>query len=421
VTASNAGLSLIVHRGTQQIGGSCIEIQHPSGERLILDAGRPLDAPEAATGLLPETLNRERPATVLISHPHQDHWGLIDELPTAWPIWTGNRSAELITISGRLRAAPISRTFSCWDSRSGPFDIGAFHITPILTDHSAFDAYMLLIEAAGTRILYTGDFRRHGRKSTLVEKLMQAPPSDIDVLLIEGTNLGSDKSCTTEQELEEQFLRLFREVEGRVFISWSAQNIDRTVTIHRAAKRSGRQLALDLYTSEVLDTVAEGTGLPRPGSDNLKVMVTSGFARKYRREGRDDFVSRMAKVGMSARALNGGKQVVMLRQSLRRDFERAGVVPTAADAFVYSLWSGYLKDPYYSDLVDWFSAAGARVEQIHTSGHASAADLRAFAAAVKPRTVVPIHGFKWDNELHGFGHVTRIGDGQPLRVVPATT
>jgi ribonuclease J len=42
-------LTLTVHRGTRQIGGSCIEIAHPSGDRPILDAGRPLDAPEGAT------------------------------------------------------------------------------------------------------------------------------------------------------------------------------------------------------------------------------------------------------------------------------------------------------------------------------------------------------------------------------------
>lgn len=37
-------LSLTVHRGTQQIGGTCIEISHKSGARLIRGAGRPLDA-----------------------------------------------------------------------------------------------------------------------------------------------------------------------------------------------------------------------------------------------------------------------------------------------------------------------------------------------------------------------------------------
>ena len=61
-------LALTVHRGTQQIGGSCIEISHPAGDRLILDAARPLDAPEGATGLLPASLDQSRPATVLISH-----------------------------------------------------------------------------------------------------------------------------------------------------------------------------------------------------------------------------------------------------------------------------------------------------------------------------------------------------------------
>src|ERR1700730_9897879 len=142
-------LTLTVHRGTQQIGGSCIEIAHPQGDRPILDAGRPLDAPEGATGLLPASLDRSRPATVLISHPHQDHWGLVEELPSSWPIWTGSGSAKLIAVTGDVMRRPLTRTFEKWDSRSGPFAIGPFTVTPILTDHSAFDAYMLLVEAAG--------------------------------------------------------------------------------------------------------------------------------------------------------------------------------------------------------------------------------------------------------------------------------
>src|ERR1700704_3083664 len=158
--ASLVSLVLTVHRGTQQIGGSCIEIAHPAGDRIILDAGRPLDAPDGATGLLPTSLDRTKPATVLISHPHQDHWGLVDELPEEWPIWTGEGSAKLITITGDITRRPILRAFNTWSSRSGPFGIGPFIVTPMLTDHSAYDAYMLLIEGAGRRILYTGDFRR---------------------------------------------------------------------------------------------------------------------------------------------------------------------------------------------------------------------------------------------------------------------
>ena len=256
-----------MHRGTRQIGGSCIEIVHPSGERLLLDAGRPLDAPDGATGLLPASLDRTRPATVLISHPHQDHWGLVEELPPDWPVWTGEGSAKLIAITGDITRRPILRGFNTWNSRSGLFAIGPFTVTPILTDHSAFDAYMLLIEAAGKRILYTGDFRRHGRKSTLVDAMMRKPPADIDVLVTEGTNLGSDKPTKSETELEADFVELFARTKGRVFVAWSGQNIDRTVTLYRAAKRTGRRLASDLYTADVLDRIAQGTGLPHRRRD----------------------------------------------------------------------------------------------------------------------------------------------------------
>lgn len=410
------GVLLTVHRGTQQIGGSCIEIVHPVGHRIILDAGRPLDAPEGATGLLPASLDRTRPAAVLISHPHQDHWGLVEELPPFWPIWTGSSSAKLIAVTGDITRRPLARTFETWDSRSGPFAIGPFTVTPILTDHSAFDAYMLLIEVAGKRILYTGDFRRHGRKSALVDRIMAKPPADIDVLLTEGTNLGSDKPVKTEKGIEQEFAELFARTNGRVFVAWSGQNIDRTVTIYRAARRTGRTLVIDLYTADVLDRIAEGTGLPRAGFPELKVVVTTGLARNYRERGADDFVTRMAAQGISARRLEGTRHVVMVRRALMHDYQRAGVMPTADDAFNFSMWRGYLSDPYHSEVLEWGRAAGSEIAYIHTSGHASPADLRAFAAAVRPKIVVPVHGIKWDEEAYGFGVVRRLADAEVMAI-----
>jgi ribonuclease J len=407
-------LELTVHRGTRQIGGSCIEITHPQGDRIILDAGRPLDAPEGATGLLPNSLDLTRLATVLISHPHQDHWGLIEELPSAWPVWTGSRSAKLITVTGEVIRRPLARKFETWESRSGPFAVGPFIVTPMLIDHSAFDAYMLLIEGAGKKVLYTGDFRRHGRKSVLVDRIMANPPPDIDVLITEGTNLGSDKPAKTEAELEQDLVALFERTKGRVFVSWSGQNIDRTVTIYRAAKRANRVLAIDLYTADVLERIAQGTGLPRPGFANLKVVVTTGLASSYRQRGREDFVQQMVPFGISARRLEGSRHVVMLRRTLMRDYQRAGVVPTAEDAFNFSMWRGYLSDSYHAEVLEWCRAAGAEIAYIHTSGHASPADLRAFAAALRPKVVVPVHGIKWDEEAHGFGIVRRLADAEPM-------
>ncbi len=52
---------------------------------------------------------------------------------------------------------------------------------------------------------------------------MAAPPKRLNVLLMEGTNLGSDKPCITENNLEDKFVELFRTTTGRVFVAWSAR------------------------------------------------------------------------------------------------------------------------------------------------------------------------------------------------------
>ena len=59
------------------------------------------------------------------------------------------------------------------------------HITPNATEEIKLDEYRLEVVKA--------------------DRFMAAPPSDINVLLMEGTNLGSDKSCVTESDLEADF------------------------------------------------------------------------------------------------------------------------------------------------------------------------------------------------------------------------
>ncbi|WP_066542502.1 MBL fold metallo-hydrolase [Sphingomonas sp. CCH18-B1] len=410
-------LHLTVHRGTEQIGGSCIELEAADGARLILDAGRPLDAPREAGGLLPATLDISRPAHVVFSHPHMDHWGLVSELPASWPLSTGEKSAALMRLTLGVFGESIERPISTWHSRQGALDIGGFRVTPFLTDHSALDAYMLLIERDEVRVLYTGDFRTHGRKAALVEGMIARPPRDIDVLLMEGTNLCSDKPVVTESDLEARFLELAQAVPGHLFVDWSAQNFDRTVTLFRTARRSGRDLVLDLYAADALLQIAEGTGLPCPGDPRfpeLKVIITPKMKWLYQRMGRAGFVEVIRRgCATSRQRVAARPAIVMARKSLVMDYEdRASLPMTGADCFVHSSWRGYLDA---SDAASgWAVAAraGARRELVHTSGHASAADLSRFARAIDPRVLVPVHGVEWDAPGIALPPVQRLRDGE---------
>ena len=274
---------------------------------------------------------------------------------------------------------------------------------------------MLLIEVYGKRILYSGDFRLHGRKAALVRAMMARPPANLDALVMEGTNLGSDKPCSSETDLEARFAALFEATAGRVFVAWSAQNIDRTVTLYRACLRTGRTLVVDLYTAEILDMLADFGRLPRPGWRNLKVVVTSAFARMYRKIGREAFVSRMAKHGIAADRLaeTASQWVVMTRPSLMRDYERKGVTPTPQDAWSWSMWHGYLLNENGAKVRAWFDGVQCPATHIHTSGHASPADLRRFASTIGAKALIPVHGVNWDSEADGFPPIRRLADGEP--------
>ncbi|HEY8572722.1 MBL fold metallo-hydrolase [Phenylobacterium sp.] len=410
-----SGPTLTVHRATDQIGGNCIEIAG-DGHRLILDVGRPLDAPSDAQGLIPATLDLAAPDTsVLISHPHQDHYGLLEETPASWPVYSGAATERLIRLTAGIFRKRVDRQFRHWIVGQAT-QIGPFTVKPWLTDHSAFDAHMLQIDGMGRRILYSGDFRRHGRKSGLVERLMADPPANVDVLLMEGTNLGTTKPSKTEAALESEFIDLFNSTPGRVFVAWSAQNVDRTVTLYRAALQAGRTLVVDLYTAEVMQALGDFGRLPLPDWSRIMVVVTSSLARMYRRRGDEAFVQQMVENGISARKLeqHRTKWVVMVRPSLARDYARSGVTPTSDDAWSFSQWSGYLKAPDGQALQQWFDQGGAQAKHIHTSGHASPDDLRAFANAIAPKWLVPIHGIAWDEEQVGFPPVKRLRDGEPL-------
>jgi ribonuclease J len=415
---------LTIHRSAQEIGGNCIEIEF-EGHRLLLDAGSPLAGDRAADprAAIPRTLNTSASiAGLVISHPHQDHCGLLRSLPASWPVWCGAAAEVLIRMTASLSGTVLQQRFKSYRAHE-TFAAGPFSITPYLTDHSAFDAHMLLVDCAGKRVLYSGDFRRVGRKSVLVDRLMNQPPPDIDVLLLEGTTLGRAEAFPTESELEEEFVSLFRRTPGRVFVTWSAQNIDRTVTIYRACKRADRTLLLDLYTIDVLERLsALRDSLPRLGWPNVRAVVTSSMKRLYENPGRMNspaFVERCARSGGAigaARLIEARDSVVMLRPSLLRDFTNKGVVVETDDAWVFSMWSGYLKTPEYEEVRRTFESAGATFAQIHTSGHASRDDLEEFARRIAPRHLVPIHSFNWDEHIDGFSNVRSLRDGEPFAI-----
>ncbi len=92
--------------------------------------------------------------------------------------------------------------------------------------------------------------------------------------MLEGTRIAPSqgRSELSETELEDRLVERCAETEGALLALFSPQNIDRLVTVFRAARRSGRELVLDLYGASVATATGRST-IPKPGFDGLKVYV----------------------------------------------------------------------------------------------------------------------------------------------------
>src|SRR5690606_19311181 len=90
-------------------------------------------------------------------------------------------------------------------------EIGGITVTPLFVDHSAFDAYMFIVEAENKRILHTGDFRGHGFRSKGLVPMLRKYAKNIDYVISEGTNILRTKDqIQTEQDLQREFISQFR-------------------------------------------------------------------------------------------------------------------------------------------------------------------------------------------------------------------
>ena len=405
-----------IHRGAHEIGGSCVEVAS-GADRIVLDLGRPLSAAWDDPVALPQVVglatHDPRLHGVVLSHPHIDHYGLADQLAPQVPVFLGAEAARV------LQAAAFFSPMTKVPRLAGHLvdrqvlQLGPFAVTPFLADHSAFDSYSLLVEAHGRRLFYTGDLRGHGRKSTLFDRLVGAPPP-ADVLLMEGTHVRRSDTPTprsTEQSLEDDLVRTIQATAGMVAIFSSAQNLDRLVTVYRAARRAGRTLVVDLYTA----TVARATGrksIPQAGFDGLRVHVPQRQRLRVLQAQEFERVAQITGIRCYPEdlAAKPGEFVYLGTSSTADELLATGALRDGAVA--WSLWQGYLDQPAGQRLRARLAAAQVPLVQHHTSGHAFVEDLQRLVGAFDPARVVPIHSEACDRFAELFPRVEPHDDGE---------
>jgi ribonuclease J len=409
-----------IHRGAKEIGGNCIEVD-AEGKRLVLDIGRPLDADPGDEVPLPDVPGLADGTDtnllgLLISHGHQDHWGLVDQVSRNVPIYIGEGAANILREAKFFSQAGIELSPAGHLQHRQTFHLGPFQVTPYLNDHNGFDTYALLIEADGKRLFYSADFQGHGRKSDIFQQMLREPPEHVDVMLMEGTNVrgleegGFEK---TEDEVELDIATQVSRTSGMSLVTYSSQNIDRLVSFYRVAKRTSKKLVVDLYTA----TMAAATGrdsIPKPGPEwehllvyvpntqRSRIAKTKAFQRLEPIKGMRIFPEHLA--------ARREELIMTFRMSMAQELERARCLEGASA--IWSMWPGYLKRESEKRYIDFLKRHGIQMEIHHASGHAYLEDLKRLATAVAPKRLVPIHSFAPDAFVNHFDNVEPHRDGE---------
>lgn len=425
-----------IHRGTKEIGGSCVEIWTES-TRIVVDFGMPLVNPDKTPfdsrtiknlsvkelmreGVLPDikSLYEKSGNTALIlSHAHQDHFGLIKYVNETCKIYLGKATQKLIAITTTFTNQELEISNSQNFESGNSFIVGDIEITPYLMDHSAFDAYAFLIKADGKSLFYSGDFRIHGRKTKAFDWFSYNAEKNVDYLLLEGTTIGRvGESFPSEAEIETAFINTFKASKGIILIYTSGQNIDRLVSIYRACKMTGKTLAVDFYIANVLKELSKFGTIPYPSKSfhEIKVFFPYKLSRMISNQGNKEILYRFKDFKITKEQI--GEQfdeiVMIVRPSMLKDLEHIKNLENGT--LIYSMWNGYKNEKTTKDFIDFLVDKGMTEKQIHTSGHADNAALKKMVEVLKPKNLVPIHTFegaKYEKIFTGI-KVLRINDSE---------
>lgn len=431
-------MQLIIHRGTKEIGGSCVELK-TNASRILIDFGLPLVSSQKDQPFDSKILERksveelkklcilpnieglyrnERKGVdaILISHSHMDHYGLLKYVNPEIPIYMSEGAKELVEISNIFTPNKTGDLSINIFPKVGKTKIGDFETIARLVDHSAFDARAFLIEAEGKRIFYSGDFRGHGRKRLLFQRIISNPPGEIDCLLMEGSMLGRAKQAYADEEAVQKGIEdVLRNKSNIAFLFVSSQNIDRIVSAYKACRRTNSILVIDIYTAYILYRLSKITKhLPQFDWQNIRVKFFKYHADKLAGAGYEKllYVFNNRKIEMPEIDVKKKNILMLLRDNSLFPKVVEHIHDIRGAIIIYSMWEGYLTEEFKNHCKN----IGIEIKQIHTSGHATAEDLKAFAGALKPRMLIPIHTFYADKYEELFDNVKLLEDREILEI-----
>lgn len=375
--------------GLKEIGKNITLIEYKN-DILIIDCGFsfPEDEMFGIDVVIPDFTylkeNMEKIKGLIITHGHEDHIGgvpfLLKEINV--PVYAPPLAMGLIR--NKLKEHGLSMEEHVIEA-GDIFNIGAFRVEAIHTNHSIADSMAYSIKCPGGHLVHTGDFKidyspLDGKRIDLA-KFAQLGQEGVDVLLCDSTNVLRPGYTPSERVVVDSMNEIFAKTEKRLIIATFSSNIYRIKYFMEASIKYGRKIAISGRSMENVVTLARELGylnLPESAFVDIRkignipdaniTIITTGSQGEPM-----SALTRMANDSHRAVKLKAGDTVVF----------SSSPIPGNAKAVTNIVNKLYEKkvNVFLSDFVD-----------IHVSGHACKEELKLIHSLVRPRFFIPAHG-----------------------------
>ncbi len=359
---------------------------------------------------------RDKLDGIIITHGHEDHIGA---LLTLWP-----HLQAPVYISGFAQALleaknPSDQVFNAIDFKRfeprASFTVGDFTITAVPVSHSIPESHSLLIEAGDRRVVHTGDWKLDaepiiGEPTSLADFKAFRDAGPIDAVMGDSTNAMRDGESPTEAEVGKALAKVIKEAEQRVCVTLFSSNMARIKSILDGAREAGRTVVL------------AGRALQRVIGVGVDLGILTDLPPIEDMRGFDRIARNKALVLLTG---SQGEERAALSRTAEHDHPHLSL--TRGDTVVFSSRIIPGNERGVLRIMNKLAATGIKIitdadAPIHVSGHPRRGELVHLYAALKPTTIVPVHGEARHMDAHaklakehGYG-ATIVNDGDILEI-----